>query len=43
MSGHKELREMKGMMVKELKTGWPSVFETFQEIKCFLCHLRGAC
>lgn len=40
MSGHKELRERKGMMVKELKCGWPSVFETSQEIKCFPCHLR---
>lgn len=40
MLGHKEARERKGVVVKELKCGWPSEFETFRKIKCFLCQLR---
>lgn len=38
MLGHKELRERKGIAVKELKCGWPSVFETFQKIKDVNCE-----
>ena len=36
VSGHGELRERTGVMVEELKCGWPSVFGMFQKIKCFL-------
>lgn len=38
MLGHKELQERKGVVVKGLNCGWPSEFESFGKIKCFLCQ-----